>query len=32
MMSAENGGRTLTVTVGASGKETSASLMTIEKQ
>jgi len=31
MLAAENGGRTVTVTVGASGKETSVSLMTIEK-
>jgi hypothetical protein len=31
MIAAENGGRTVTVTVGANGKETSVSLMTIEK-
>lgn len=31
MLAAENGGRTVTVTVGASGKVTSVSLMTIEK-
>ncbi len=31
MLAAENGGRTVTVTAGASGKETNVSLMTIEK-
>lgn len=32
LVSAENGKRTLTVTVGASGNETSASLMAVEKE